>query len=167
MSSVNLSPQVFPLTMAPFGSREDDPLLQDDPLAPPSKEGDGEDDDTTGDVDPEAHADESTGEGAAVDEEDARAESRSLVETGEDSRVGEATDPSVFEDSGDRFKFDGDGDTRVVTRSADGASKGRLTVLNAAFEQGWTLERVELRNGEGGEAARMSIAFVLRRAQKG
>ncbi|PQJ26945.1 hypothetical protein BSZ35_18655 [Salinibacter sp. 10B] len=153
--------------MAPFGSRKDDPLLQDDPLAPPSDEGAGEEDDSTGDVDPETHADESTDEGAAVDGEDADAESRSLVETGEASRVGETTDPSVFEDSGDRFKFGRDGDTRVVTRSAEGASEGRLTVLNAAFEQGWTLDRVELRNDEGGEVDRMSIAFVLRRARKG
>lgn len=127
--------------MDPFGSREDDPLLQGDPFAPTSSEDD-------------------------ADGGEAASENRSPVETGEASRSGETTGESVFEESGSHFALDGDGDTRVVFRSAEGASEGRLTVLNAAFDQGWSLDRVELRKGEGGGAG-TSIAFVLRQVEDG
>jgi len=124
--------------MSVFGSRKDDPLLQNDPLAPGSDEDSGEDD-------PDQHA----------------------SSTEEDSVFRRTTsDGDGAENS--HFRFDGSEDTRVLVRSATEVVDGRLTVLNAAFDEGWRLERIEIEeNAPEDEPSStdtaLTLGFVLQR----
>lgn len=146
--------------MNPFGSRDEDPLLQNDPLAPPPDDSESE----GGAAVPE-EASSRSGEVASGREESSDQEGKSRG-----SASPSAGNQSVFSPSDGFFAFEGQGDTRVVVRSAAEASEGRLTVLNTALSQGWRLVRVELRE-DAAEAESSSdrtapeLAFVLRQPE--
>lgn len=161
--------------MNPFGSRDEDPLLQNDPLAPSSDDAASDDEaDASGEPPPETtdasppSSEKTTAQSGKIGSGPGEASARD-----EDPPVSDpspAADQSVFSPSDGFFAFEGQGDTRVVVRSVPEASEGRLTVLNAALGRGWRLARVELR---GDEADRDSspdrtapeIAFFLRRPE--
>lgn len=137
-----------------FGSRDDDPLLKNDPLAP-------SDDETSSEE--EAERDE---------ESDAVSTDGDTPVADGDSGTGETYGDSVFgatraASDGEYFEMDGEGDQPILVRSLHNASNGRLTMLNAAFDQGWRLARIELRDAAPSEEEAppeegRSLAFHLR-----
>ena len=151
--------------MSIFGSREEDPLLQGDPLAPAPEN--------------ESSDEEEISERGSSDDQAGRPDDR---ERGEPQAPASSEEPrssgeTVFSSSGDgpngartgKPSSSGTTDTRVLLRSVEEAADGRLTRLNAAIEEGWRLQCVELRDGtttstaQTAEASR-SLAFVLRRS---
>ena len=116
-----------------FGSREEDPLLENDPLAPS----------------PDENAD--SGEEPTAD--DAPSSSND-----DDSPSGDAPSSSnASNGSSPHFALAGTGDTRTLRRSVEKTEDGGLSVLNAAFDQGWRLDRIEYR------AETDDLLFTLRR----
>ena len=147
--------------MSVFGTREDDPLLQNDPLAPsPDDEQEGEPSSDEPPYDEEssekAVSEDASSEAAPSDKETAPTDG---PETDASTSHSEGTD-SVFgpgsssetEDE-NHFRLGGSEDTRAIVRSAKEAASGRLTVLNAAFDQGWRLSRVDVQEDPTPEAA--------------
>lgn len=128
--------------MSIFGSREDDPLLQDDPFAPPP------------DDDPSAEEDASPAEQSAdapSDETPSRSESVFGPSDGEGDRFSESTS------------------TRVLVHPVEEAANGHLAQLNMALDEGWRFRRVELREEATDEElqsrqAPRTLAFVLHRS---
>jgi hypothetical protein len=121
--------------MSIFGSRDDDPLLQDDPLAPSSDNEESRDD----------AARPSSGGGAAGREQGPPHEAGTGVFGPFDA---EASVPS-------------DDPTREVVRTATQAAEGNLAPLNAALDQGWRVARVHVRGSAAGPSSR-EVVFVLR-----
>jgi hypothetical protein len=150
--------------MSLFGSREDDPLLQDDPLAPSSDE-EGPEEAPTGEkpegAEPEGGADE-----AAPSPQDDPAEEESLPPA-----VSRESGDSVFAPTGSNgeegesgfFHFEGEDDERVIVRTAREAAAGRLNVLNSALDGGWHLSRIELREDSSSDDSSIECVFVLGR----
>jgi len=120
--------------MSIFGSREEDPLLQDDPLAPSSEE------DAASEDEPSA-GDDSTQTSA----EGAEARSKEEAPEAPDDGAVADSDEQAADESEGHFAFDGEGTNRTLVRSLEEAEHGNLTVLNAAFDQGWRIDRVVYR----------------------
>lgn len=121
--------------MSLFGSREDDPLLQDDPFAP------SEEDSASRPSAPseEEHPDpEASGSGADAISPDVPASGAELPAEAQH-------DESAAAGGKDRFSFDGEEARRALVRNVDEAEAGTLSALNTAFDQGWRLERVVYR----------------------
>ena len=145
--------------MSIFGSREEDPLLQDDPFAPQSEDDSPEADDT----DPSETQPSDSGPRS-------QEKATHTPPSGDTRSVG----TSVFGDnkpnraSGNASASDNT-DTRVLVRLVDEAANGRLGRLNAAINDGWRLRSVELRNeapdapGPNTGPSR-SLAFVLHKS---
>lgn len=108
--------------MSLFGSREDDPLLQDDPLAPSEEASQPRDD--------------ASSRSGADGPDAARADDGPAP-----SRPDEA--PAAGADDG--RGLNGEAARRALVRSVDDAERGDLSVLNTAFDQGWRLEGVVYR----------------------
>lgn len=139
----------------PLGSRDEDPLLKNDPLAPSSDGDEGEgDDETTGMT---SSGEDPSSANLPPGKTSSGLQRQSPQKNESDSELQE-DNWSVFSPSEDHFAFGGEGDTRVVVRSVEAAAEGRLTVLNSAFDQGWRLARVALKE----EKSSFSVAFVLR-----
>jgi hypothetical protein len=117
--------------MSIFGSREEDPLLQDDPLAPSSEE------DAASEDEPSA-GDDSSQTSAA----DTEARSTEEAPDAPDTGAVADSDEEAADESGGHFALDGEGTSRTLVRSLEEAEHGNLTVLNAAFDQGWRIDRV-------------------------
>mgnify|MGYP006304999215 CR=1 FL=1 len=167
--------------MSLFGSREEDPLLENDPLAP---SGDSEES-----VSDEDAPDEDASPTGSVEEPDSTPSSSASDSSASVSEMGppdtlpsdEEKADSVFSATSSHavsadekaLQFDGQDDTRVVVHTAAEAGSGRLTVLNAALDEGWRLDRVELmsdppdeESGPGSEDTRSAVvklAFVLQK----
>ena len=123
--------------MSVFGSRKDDPLLQNDPFAPASEEEEPDTDDSSKDEDASPSNDHD-----------------SFGVFGPTGESGGAPPFSVKEE----------GSSRVIVCSKKEVINGRLTALNAAFNDGWRLERIEWRQEEPTEnEAAPALAFVLLR----
>lgn len=159
--------------MSIFGTREDDPLLENDPLAPSS------DDEQEGDAPP----DEDASSKAALSDEETASQSGS-EEVRPSSRPGfsNSEEPASVFGAGssaevnaeNHFRFDGSEETRVIVRSAEELTRGRLTMLNSALDVGWRIDRVKLRKGaspaneattagpSSGDAS-VELVFVLHR----
>ena len=152
--------------MSVFGSRNDDPLLQNDPLAPPSDENEEEDapspDDSTTEDDAASHPEEASRESSA-----------SNGERTEESVFG----PSVPVEGGDedgQHSRTGTEKTRVVVCSVAGVARETIANLNEALDDGWRLDHVEVNErgraeweeeGEDSSAdSSLELAFVLRRS---
>lgn len=146
--------------MSIFGSRDDDPLLQDDPFAPnpkndPSEEGPPGEKSAGEDTTDEGLR---AGDSAMPERPDADSARRGSVFGPADETRGRS---SVEEASGS----DEDG-TRVLVRLLEEAAEGRLDRLNTAVDAGWRLRRIELlddasdKQGQSADASR-SLAFVL------
>lgn len=124
-----------------FGSREEDPLLQNDPLAPSSE--DSPDDPAPSDnPSSEENADPSASEEPSPsDDSDERAgQPRSSLEEGGGSVFGPCP-PSAPADA----PADGNRPRRTLTHTVAEAADGELAALNAALDAGWRLDRVEVR----------------------
>jgi hypothetical protein len=121
--------------MSLFGSREDDPLLQDDPLAPSEEDAESSSS-RASDEEPSDH-DESVPASEAVSPEAPSVEAESSEKTQHGGAATAGRD--------DRFSFDGEDARRALVRNVDDAEAGNLAVLNTAFDQGWRLERVVYR----------------------
>jgi hypothetical protein len=157
--------------MTLFGRREEDPLLQNDPLAPSSD--DGQEGPRSSNENDSSEAVPPENEDVSPDgpDEDASSVASPRSETPESVfGAGSSTDTN------NHFSFDGTDETRVIIRTAEEATSGRLTVLNSAFDQGWRVDRIEVNPGaprdtppEGQDAASnspsRSFAFVLRRPE--
>jgi len=159
--------------MSVFGSRDEDPLLQNDPLSPSDEE------EAQGDTSKEA----STGDAEASEDafrEGETAQTTDAQTTDEDghhpSGADEDTDPSVFHAStpsekkarSDALREDSKDDTCVIVRAADDAADGQLRELRAAFASGWSLGRVVLQGKNEDLNASLPLgalqfAFVLER----
>jgi len=100
--------------MSIFGSREEDPLLQNDPLAPPSDD---------------------SSDSSSAHPEGLRSDS--------DSPLSNALTEAESPGPGAPFAFPEEGPTRTLRRSVEAAREGHLSILNAAFDQGWRLTRIE------------------------
>lgn len=145
--------------MSIFGSREDDPLLQNDPLAP------SPDDDPAGDTaDEDGDASESDRSSTARNRSEAPADEDAST----DSAAGPAT--SVFgSPAGVQGRSSSRTDERVIVRLVEEAANGRLAQVNTALDAGWRLRRLELRDevpdGRVPTTADspQSVAFVLYR----
>ena len=126
-----------------FGSREGDPLLQDDPFAP----SDEETDDASDSAPPQS----------------ADASEQASAPDGSAEQL-EAEKNTVFDSLPTASAMEGEDATRVIVRSAEAAAEGRLTELNAAFDQGWRLAHVDLRSetADAPSPEGHSFAFVLR-----
>jgi hypothetical protein len=120
--------------MSIFGSREEDPLLQDDPLAPSSEDESAPEDEPPAGDDP-----------APASAEDAE----------------EAPTEEPPDESEGHFALDGEGTTRTLVRSVGEAEHGNLTVLNAAFDQGWRVDCVVYQEESD------DLLFQLRREESG
>jgi hypothetical protein len=154
--------------MSLFGSREEDPLLENDPLAPSSdSEAVHEEDASSIEEDDDA---ESTSSSASAPEMDPPGALSS--DGAESDSVFRVTSPHSVSSEENELQFDSREDTRVVVHTAEEAGAGRLTVLNAALEEGWRLDRVELRSEspdeagleeEGAQSSIVTLAFVLQK----
>lgn len=146
--------------MSVFGSRNDDPLLQNDPLAPSADENDEDD---------AAAPDE------AATEDDAEREATATN--------GERTEESVFgpgasagSGTEDRPNAHGNEKTRVVACSVAEVARETIANLNKALDDGWRLDHVEVNErgtaeweAEAGTSAAdssLELAFVLRRSTR-
>lgn len=169
-----------------FGSREEDPLLQDDPLAPSSEEGASEDNAEGGSAEEDSHKRNAPKQDIASEEASSTGfnSDASPTESIDDDHLptgtNEEREDSVFRNTaadqgrGPHFRFDGTEDTRVVVRSGKEAAEGRLTVINAALEEGWQLGRVEVQENDPSASSAeveasskdtsITLAFVLHRA---
>jgi len=147
--------------MSVFGSQNEDPLLQNDPLAP-STEGDNENEAPD---DQELSSVESTdGEMAPPDASQERADSVFGSTSREANRKENGAPPEKGENP------------RVMVRSITEAARGGLAAVNEALEDGWRLERVQVNEvssakcDAGAEAplaqSGLTLAFVLRRPEK-
>ena len=157
--------------MSLFGSRKEDPLLQNDPFAPSSEE-DKSTESSSEDDPPENNPDR--------DETSQREQEAEESESPSSSTAGESKD-SVFtpsrtqeEEGKGFFQFGSRGDSRVIVRSAKEAEEGRLTVINSAIDEGWRLDRVETSEEaptqgtasekmENEERSQFKLAFIFRR----
>lgn len=157
--------------MSLFGPRKEDPLLQNDPLAPSSEE-EKSTESSSKDVSPENDA---NGEEASHREQEAED-----LESPSSSTTGESQDsvftPSRTQDDNEGrgfFQFGSRGDSRVIVRSAKEADEGRLNVINSAMDEGWRLDRVETfeeasTQGTAAEKAgneersQLKLAFIFR-----
>lgn len=125
--------------MSLFGSRENDPLLQDDPFAPSGDES------SSG----SPRSEEAPGEGDPPDSP-----------SDGDTSPSRAQGHEASSDAGDRAS-PREGETRTLVRSVDEADAGPLPALNTAFDQGWRLETIVHRD----ETA--DLRFVLRQKRDG
>jgi len=116
-----------------FGSREDDPLLENDPLAPSS-------DENTASGEERASDDDSAPSSPAGD---GPRTSPSREENDDPGSGNDAPSAGTSNGTGPHFALPGTGSTRTLRRSVETAQEGRLSVLNAAFDQGWRLDRIE------------------------
>jgi len=143
--------------MSIFGSREDDPLLQNDPLAPSSED--------------ELADDPATEEDASEDDRPSTARDRATDPSEDDASTGSGigTTQSVFATPAEtQDRSSAETDERVIVRLVEEAANGRLAQVNTALDAGWRLRRLELRDevpdGRVPTAGpSQSIAFVLHR----
>lgn len=157
--------------MTLFGSREEDPLLQNDPLAPSSGESGEKEPGETGSFEDDTRSEDArSNESSRGEEKPGGKEPPGSESDGAGDDAG-----SVFRSYSNHFALDGEGDTRVLVRSEEEALEGRLTLINAALNQGWRLARVEVNDEETSEqssstrdgrkdATGRSVVFVLRTA---
>jgi hypothetical protein len=137
-----------------FGAPEDDPLLQDDPLAPEGDEGDEDGGASSGDEGPE----EATDDGDAP-----RASGRSDSERETDDKTGAASAPGGGESLNSLLGAPSDAPSsspssspssdaagppsssrRMLRITQENAADGRLAPLKVALNRGWRLQRIEL-----------------------
>jgi len=128
--------------MSIFGSREDDPLLQDDPLAPSDHESSAS----------SARASEQSPSGG---EEATQASSSSPGAEPTASQSDASSDPV----SDPRSSFEGKRARRAIVRGLDTVETGALSALNTAFDQGWRLDKIVYRE----ETA--DLLFLLRQQE--
>lgn len=138
--------------MNPLGSPEKDPLLQGDPLAPFADEESTPKEKSTS---PERQR-----EGPPTDEDTAAEEKKGSSSGKEplpvmDEEQAPPAEESVSE-TNDQFPFEGEGTVRTVVRNFEEARSGNLTMLNAAFDQGWRLDQIVYRERS------TDLLFVLR-----
>lgn len=120
--------------MSLFGSREDDPLLQDDPLVPSDDESSA----------PSARAPDEAPEESAPSPQ-APEETSDSPPGGNTSSSRSQSGPSSASDTGDRAALSGEEARRALVRGVDAAEAGNLSALNTAFDQGWRLDKVVYR----------------------
>jgi hypothetical protein len=137
--------------MSIFGSRDDDPLLQDDPFAPS-----GEDDEGS--------------RGGAPAEKRSSEEERS---EGASNRLGSLFESGEGEEErGQDQKRELEQETLQVRCSTDESRQAPLDRLNALFEQGWRVDHIEHKPSERTPATEETSArhttllFILRRGQR-
>ncbi len=116
--------------MSIFGSREDDPLLQDDPFSP-------------ADEDPSSEA-TSASEGTSSTPEGTEAPSTGSAAPANADATAPAQGDSAGARGGDGGSTGGEAQ-RSLVRSADEVESGQLDALNTAFDQGWRLESIAYR----------------------
>jgi hypothetical protein len=143
--------------MSVFGSRDEDPLLQDDPLAPSADDDDHE----------EASPDETTSSDDVT-----RSASSSSAEGGR----GGGTVFGRVTPTGTNDEEDGR-ETRVLVQSPAEAASGALAALNNALDNGWRIRRVDIEeDASAGRDAEiegpsteplLTLAFVLHRSESG
>ena len=143
--------------MSVFGSRDEDPLLQDDPLAPSADDDDHE----------EASPDETT----SSDDVTRRASSSPA-----EGRRGGVTVFGRVAPTGDDGEEAG-GETRVLVQSPAEAASGALAALNNALDDGWRIRRVDVNEdsaaepdaeiGRSSSEPTLTLAFVLHRSESG
>lgn len=121
-------------TMDPFDSREEDPLLQDDPFAPPPQ--DSPWGPTEHSNEQEAHHEEQT------------TQSDPLV-----SSTANVEGDSVFDSS----------ETKRIVCAEQDAAAGHLGGVQKSLNKGWTLDCVEL-YPKALDTSSVSLAFVLKRS---
>jgi hypothetical protein len=121
--------------MSLFGSREDDPLLQDDPFAPSEDDPSSQDARTPEEAPRDRNPSSDGTEAGSPDAPSAGGEASVTSQDEESSRFG----------GDDRFSFTGEEARRALVRGVDEAESGDLAVLNTAFDQGWRLEGVVYR----------------------
>lgn len=121
--------------MSLFGSREDDPLLQDDPFAP------SEDDSSSQEARPPEEASRDRNQSS----QETEADPPDAPPVGEDASAMAQTEEASRSGDDDRFSFTGEEARRALVRGVDEAESGHLAVLNTAFDQGWRLEGVVYR----------------------
>lgn len=138
--------------MSIFGPREDDPLLQNDPLAPSS------------DADDESAVEDSTSD-TPLQSSSTRDTSASEASS-PPSKAGDANE-SVFSSPHSSVKHDTPDhqNTRTLTYVLNDAIDGRLTALSEALSQGWRLTHVEVRQKdvieEESKDTTRTLAFIL------
>ena len=151
--------------MSIFGSRDDDPLLQEDPFAPNPKDDPSEED---------PPGEKSAGEDATDEEPRAGDSATAERPDAPPSEADSARRGSVFgpadtaqgRPSAEGVPGSGEGGTRVLVRLLEEAAEGRLDRLNTAVDAGWRLRRIELlddasdKQGQSAGTSR-SLAFVL------
>ena len=145
--------------MSVFGSRNDDPLLQNDPLAPDSD-------------------DESEGEAT----EDPSAKTEATSQETASPKGARRTEDSVFQPKTTESPPEGRRDSdrqgeqsRVIIRSVEEAGRGAMDAINEALDDGWRLDSVEVNNVSAARrdadvenastTASFTLAFVLRRKE--
>lgn len=149
--------------MSIFGSREDDPLLQDDPFAPSSGDGAPEQNGASSKEPTDNHASNHGPPSGSPAQE-----SKSTAT--DDSLGGSVFDPSTNADGrsfGETDRTASEASSREIVRTAEQAANGHLSTINDALDAGWRLRRVELRNASADHAqadADRSFAFILRRS---
>jgi hypothetical protein len=148
--------------MSLFGSREDDPLLQDDPLAPSSDE-EGPEEAPTGEEPESAEPEGGADEPPPQDDPEEEWSLSPAVSRGSGDSVFAPTGSNGEEGDSGFFHFEGEDDERVIVRTAREAAAGRLNVLNSALNGGWRLGRIELREDDSSDDASIECVFVLRR----
>lgn len=148
--------------MSVFGSRNEDPLLQNDPLVPSSDED-------------ETSPDESSSTDDAADGQDASG-SETTAANGTPQAgggvFGEGGSPKSDAKDG-HASSGGRAETRIIVHSIGEADREPLTAVNRALDDGWRLDRIETRGDSIPEREgeredpypefALSLAFVLRR----
>jgi len=130
--------------MSLFGSRADDPLLQDDPFAPSDDES--------------SAASARASEQSPSDGEEADKASSSSPGTESAASQSDASSDPV---GASRSSFDGKTARRTIVEGLDKVESGPLSALNTAFDQGWRLDKIVYRE----ETA--DLLFLLRQQEAG
>lgn len=153
--------------MSIFGPRDEDPLLQNDPLAPPTDEGEEENEENPSSGDSSSEDAPSSGASSRPSSSGPRSEgtadgAASLFEsTGADAGAAES---EVVPESGGTE----DEETVQVRYSLEEAMRGRLGRLNELLGEEWELDRVGCRLNEkassagGGPKETIVLSFFLR-----
>ena len=142
--------------MSIFGSRDDDPLLQDDPFAPPGEGGASE-------ADEEGNPEDAPSEKRSSEEDRPEGTSNhlgSLFESGQEDEPAQEQKEAIKRE------------TLQVGQSSEETGPARLDRLNALFDAGWRIDRIEHKSSERVSAAEeastrpITLFFFLRRRQR-
>jgi len=142
--------------MSIFGSRDDDPLLQDDPFAPPGEDG----------------ASEADEEGCSGDASSEEGSSEENCSEGASRHLGSLFESGEGDEPAQERKKELKRETLRVGQSSEEPRPARLDRLNALFDAGWRIDRIEHKSSERAPAAEeasttpITLLFLLRRGQR-